>query len=829
MMKRRPAVGVIARAKLLSATALSVFALGFSTAALAGPSPCTLNDPVAICQGDQSEGIESGMDFPANYTILLVNGLTADIAPASGDSGVQFTSTSPITLTINTGDFTIVTAGGGAGIFASSNGAVVLTSIADVNTTGDNSDGILAGSNDTLLLSSIGNITTTGNDARGIAAATTPSGALTLSSLGDISTSGNNADAIFATIIDGTITVLSIGNITTTGDSSDGIQAGSISGDVKVVTSGDISATGTNSVGISVSSGSNDLSVTITSGSVSGGSASGAGVQFTGGATNTLDNFGSISALSGLAVSGDSNDETVNNRGIITGNVDLGSGTNTFNNFFGGRFDAGATVDLGGGTLTNAGTLAPGGIGTVQATTLTGDLVQTGSGTYAVDLDPLGSTIADFIVVTGAASLNGRVATHLLSLPTGPQTYTIVVAGSPVADLGAALVSSPALHATLLFNANLVQIATDANFSSVSGLDANQQAISNSLHQAFLLGGGGLTPVLLGLLNSGSEAAYSSALNQLSPQILSDAQISTLYASLGFANAMLSCKVNGPGTASIVQEGQCLWAGASATFISQNTASDLIGYSDQTGSFAAGVQVALDDNWRLGFGAGYQNTSLSSSSLATSEGNVGQAGIALKYNVGSVLVAGTITGGRGWYETKRSQSFGGFSGLAESDTTIDVLNGGLRFAYVFGSPQLYFKPVLDAAITQLDLDGFSETGSAASLAVSGSHQTVYTIVPSVELGSEWWLSNNTLVRPFLRAGVSFYEGGDLALSASFIGAPAGVSPFAIHTDMDDVMGVVGAGLDMITSQDTVLHLTYDGQFGETTSIQAVALKGSVRY
>lgn len=813
----------------VAATAFLITTSHATVPASAGPDACTLDDPVAICRGDQSNGVASGTDFPGTYTLLLINGLTTDIAPSSGLNGVEFTSINPITLSVNSGDFAIVTSGGGVGIFASSNGAVVLNSIADINTSGDNSDGILAGSNDTLMLTSLGDITTTGNDARGIAAATTPSGDLTLASIGNITTSGNNAAAIFATNIAGTITVLSTGNITTSGSTSDGIQAGSIDGDVDVLTSGDISATGANSVGIAVSSATGDLSVIIASGSVTGGSASGAGVQFIGGATNTLDNFGNISALSGLAVSGDSNDETINNFGTITGDVDLGSGTNAFNNFLGGRFDAGATVDLGGGTLTNAGILAPGGSGAVQATSLTGDLVQTSTGTYAVDLDPLGSTTADFIVATGSASLDGRVVTRLLSVPTGSQTYTIVVAGSPVTDLGATLVSSPALHAALLFSGNLVQIATDVNFGSVSGLNGNQQAISRNLHQAFLAGGGSLQPVFLGLLNTDSLDAYRAALDQLSPQILSDAQISTLYASLGFANAMLSCKVNGQGTTAIIEEGQCLWAGASATFVSQNTANDLIGYSDQTGSFAGGVQVALDDNWRLGFGAGYQSTSLSSSSLATSEGNVGQAGFALKYNVGSFLVAGTITGGRGWYETKRAQSFGGFTGLAESDTTIDILNGGLRLAYVFGAPQLYFKPVLDAAVTQLDLDGFSETGSAANLAVSGSTQTVYTIVPSVEMGSEWWLSNSTLVRPFLRGGVSFYEGGNLALNASFTGAPAGVSPFTIETDMDDVMGVVGAGLDMITSQDTVLHLTYDGQFGETTSIQSVALKGSVRY
>jgi hypothetical protein len=56
-----------------------------------------------------------------------------------------------------------------------------------------------------------------------------------------------------------------------------------------------------------------------------------------------------------------------------------------------------------------------------------------------------------------------------------------------------------------------------------------------------------------------------------------------------------------------------------------------------------------------------------------------------------------------------------------------------------------------------------------------------------------------------------------------------VSPFTILTDIDEVMGVVGAGLDVITGTDTVLHAGYDGQFGETTQIHVITLKGSAKF
>jgi uncharacterized protein with beta-barrel porin domain len=138
--------------------------------------------------------------------------------------------------------------------------------------------------------------------------------------------------------------------------------------------------------------------------------------------------------------------------------------------------------------------------------------------------------------------------------------------------------------------------------------------------------------------------------------------------------------------------------------------------------------------------------------------------------------------------------------------------------------------MLDVGVTRVHLGDFAETGGgAASLYVQSATQTVTTIAPSLEIGTEGWLANGTLIRPYLRGGVAWYEGGDLALSAGFLGAPAGIAPFTIVTDMDDVMATVAAGLDVITGGDAVLHVSYDGQLGETTQIHAVGLKGSARF
>lgn len=56
--------------------------------ALAGPDACTLDDFGYTCAGDQSDGIASGIDF-SDAAEVHVNGLTADITPAHGTSGID--------------------------------------------------------------------------------------------------------------------------------------------------------------------------------------------------------------------------------------------------------------------------------------------------------------------------------------------------------------------------------------------------------------------------------------------------------------------------------------------------------------------------------------------------------------------------------------------------------------------------------------------------------------------------------------------------------------------------------------------------------------------
>jgi outer membrane autotransporter protein len=195
-----------------------------------------------------------------------------------------------------------------------------------------------------------------------------------------------------------------------------------------------------------------------------------------------------------------------------------------------------------------------------------------------------------------------------------------------------------------------------------------------------------------------------------------------------------------------------------------------------------------------------------------------------------LLLSGALTGGGASYDTTRPMTFGGFTGLAEGNQDLGIFSAAFRAAYVLGSPSLYFKPILDANLSHLELGGFTESGgNGAALTVDGGGHTVFSLAPTLEAGTEWWLGNGTLVRPLIRAGAIWYEGADFATTASFAGAPLGVSPFTINADIDEVMGLVGAGVEVINGGDAVLRLSYDGQLGSDTQIHSVGIKGSSKF
>jgi hypothetical protein len=113
--------------------------------------------------------------------------------------------------------------------------------------------------------------------------------------------------------------------------------------------------------------------------------------------------------------------------------------------------------------------------------------------------------------------------------------------------------------------------------------------------------------------------------------------------------------------------------------------------------------------------------------------------------------------------------------------------------------------------------------------VRGADETILSATPAIELGAQFGNPNATLVRPYVRGGATFYDDPDFVLLASFEGAPSGVGPFRIASATDDVIGMAGAGIDVIGVEGASFRLYYEGRFSDLVEQHAGGIKATLPF
>ncbi len=106
---------------------------------------------------------------------------------------------------------------------------------------------------------------------------------------------------------------------------------------------------------------------------------------------------------------------------------------------------------------------------------------------------------------------------------------------------------------------------------------------------------------------------------------------------------------------------------------------------------------------------------------------------------------------------------------------------------------------------------------------------IVSATPAFEIGAEYGESGKTLYRPYLSVGATVFGDNDFSVSAKFEGTPSGVAPFAVASEFDDVLGVVSAGVDILSQSGVNLRVGYTGRFGERTEEHSGGLKLSIDF
>jgi hypothetical protein len=232
------------------------------------------------------------------------------------------------------------------------------------------------------------------------------------------------------------------------------------------------------------------------------------GVVVKGGDDNLIEiaKGGTITSKSRHAILGGEEDETVENSGLVWGDVDLDGGFNAFNNNQGGKFYSGDVIYLGAGNLlTNEGNLSPGGPWSLETSVLTGDLLQTPAGKYTVDVN-MGKATSDRIDIVegGWADLAGKVSPLISNPVTGKEKVTILTAEGGVIDNGIKVKDTAVADFALHVNPNDVELKVDVDFAP-KGLDKDEVGWSAPEQGLCMAARSGLWPVTHALLELESQ------------------------------------------------------------------------------------------------------------------------------------------------------------------------------------------------------------------------------------------------------------------------------------------------------------------------------------
>jgi uncharacterized protein with beta-barrel porin domain len=652
----------------------------------------------------------------------------------------------------------------------------------------------------------------------------------------------------------GNIAVLGPGSYGMFGQSAAGIGNGS---DVTLHPTKDVIATGLDSIAIyGQSTGTlgrgNIIITTDPNTTILGGSGAGVAVGFVGGLNNLLLNAATLSALSGLAISGTDGNDAVDNTGVVIGSIDLDGGVNAFDNKPSGSFLSGPTVNLGPlGLLTNEGLLSPGGLGNVITTNVTGSFLQTSTGTYALDLQFLDQT-SDRINVTGTASAAGTVSINILNpglALTGSHDVIIVsAAGGVTSHAGLGLSHLPTAVATYSLtypNPNDIVLHYKIDFSP-SGLTGNEHAVGNAINRIQLARvSPNFVPIAARLFYVPTVADLGSAYDSISGEGTAAIQQTTFSArNLFFETVMRNGwlpqeplsdthvltspgdKVPVADKAPISQVQDCwrAWAsgfGSTDTLDGGTSAGSAKTYLSGAGG-AAGLDYRINAHLALGITACGSDSSYSVPDRTT-HGYVSGGGIGL-YAAGrwnKLYVTGVLAYGA-FSNTERRDFVGAFIGPQEQSSgsfQSNAFGGRVELGWDHRVGPITLTPFVALQFDTLWTNGYSETttlnGSkeAGILGLRFASRSV-TSVPlflGAQVDGTFGLAGGRTLTPFVRAAWLHEFNAKREVSADFLAAPG--FPFQVEgAQAAQDSAQIQAGLTVGLSRTVSLLTSFVGDF-----------------
>jgi len=740
-----------------------------------------------------------------------------------------------------------------------------------------------AGSGGVVTVEHTGNIMTEGTASFGIYAQSEggqgSGGEVTLRLSGGVLTSGDGSMGLAVVSRGGggagDIGVSLMGDIMTSGYSSAGLAAQSHGGSgqggaIDLQVGGRVFAMGLESDGILAEStggsGAGDIAISLEGDLVVGGSG-GSAVKFVGGNANRLANRGLLATLDGiqgLAISGSSGGESVDNYGLVLGNVALGAGSNAFYNHEGGVFFSGEILELGSGNrMTNDGWLAPGESSQVLTTVLTGDFLQNSTGTYFVDIDFNGN-LADRISATGQARLEGRVALNTMNpeniLP-GYHTMTIVsgaggfTGGEMQLDV---LPSAVVDYALVETDGSTLELGIDVDFSP-AGLNHNQTVIGDCLNRIQLAGSStAMGPVIAELFTIPDAETLAGSYHSMSPELYDNLTAVNLEAGRRYNQALLqrvqtlrhsaqsgystgreksrpillAYNASDVGLGSLFDKKKPssygLWFNSFGQIGEQNERQGYDGYDFDTYGFSSGFDRRFRRDFLAGISLGYSKTSIEINN-GPGAGDIESYQISLygSYFTDRFYLDGAASYGRQYFKNVRQVQLLSSSWLARSNHDGDSWSVYGEAGYRLKSGNWYLQPFLGLQYLRLDEERFSETGAEA-LSLHVARRTTDALYSNLgtRFGGAYETSAGVLTAEVSVAWNYDFDLDDRTVTASFAGYPG--ASFSIRGREVEEQGLLyGIGLNFFGYGGFSASLKYNQEL--RNGFRTQGMTGEIRY
>ncbi|MGR3805446.1 MAG: hypothetical protein ACU0AY_18370 [Marinibacterium profundimaris] len=766
----------------------------------------------------------------------------------------------------------------------------------------------------TISLGAGSSIRTTGANAHGVWAQSVGGGGGAAGEF-DVEESGNSPGKVGSTgnMGNGGFVDLDIdGDITVTGDGAHGVFAQSVSGGtydstaggVRLNVSGTISAQGANARAILVQADAQSLEI-VNSGSCVGSKANtkmcngtshvtvekGATVEVTGqdpyGAvgfmsglenlnsdgsifvSNLLENFGTVSALSGdsfgTAIASDGTGALrIQNRsgGKITGSVvltgDPGSNSDSgqpteFVNYSGARFEPGDTVSLGrAGTYTgeSGSTISPFGDSQVGSSAFTVGMAHKEQGTYVVNLTEVSGLIkSDHISLQDAGGADGVLAPMVMFSPvvkptwlTAPTQWWLMDKATIIAEIdysvgvfddeGATVSDSPTATYSLgtADSGHALVLSYSIDYSG----DTTGAVLSGNAREY----GSYFTDVAMMAEEGGTDAALRHDIAALGADYLnaeSDLDLETAYryhildesligatgaaqSAHAIRNLLQSCPTIDPAAGlDFLHQTQCTWVQAIGSKRHQDATDESPAYDENSWGMAVGTQHEVGPDLFLEFGGQIETVSVGGANFSQ-DGERYSFGAALKKEIGRYTLSTTLVGGLYNLDYDRRYSVNNRGYEANSDIDGRYLGAELRASAVYlGQGGFYAKPSAALAYTKVWQDGFTESGTGSQNWQVGSQDYGWlTFNPMIELGRAFNVQNRASLA-YVRAGATMtLTDPSLTMTSGLVGADASVANLSSTLTTDRYQGDLALGVEIMLRDNLAVSLEGSGAMSENS-------------